>query len=515
MSKALKYTGIVIGIIIAIFIILAIILSQVLSPKTLIKQLDSYLVEKTGQHLVVKGKSGLSFFPWLGFNGHDITITSPKGFDKPLAQIGDLQVKVKLMPLLSGDVRIGRVVMKEATFNLITDKTGKTNWQGLANLSNNQKAKQSAQPKTKTKQAAKAAAPIALSIAKIDIQNANIISTNLKTKETSRIQRFNLETGGIDSFDNIAIKASLQSSSSKSKTVNHVNFSGTLHVNPETKTFKMDNFSLENQSYSGKRTGANINVTGHLNGDMSKQAITLNKMRISVANLVLSGKAKIAKFMSRPVYSINFASNKVSISKLSRTLTGRSGGSGSLKISANITTSGSTQRSIIKNMRGSGKFSVTGLSLGNKVNSYIDKGISSSKRGRGKVKRTSGAAKSISLWGSFTLKNGILYNPRLSTSLKNPKVYGGGRVNLLTQRINYTLQASTVLRLPPNHNIPIKFPIYVTGTLSNPQIKPDTGKIAGQIAAYFIKNILNNAIKGAIQGKTKGRVPISIPIFGR
>lgn len=513
MSKALKYTGIILGLVVAAFIVLGVILSHVLSPKLLVNQLDGYLFEKTGQHLSIKGSSGLSFFPWLGFDAQNITITSPKGFDTPLAEIGELQIKVKLLPLLKGNVNIGRVVVKKATFNLVTAASGQTNWGNLVQLGRNKTASHKALPE---KSNAKKAAPLALSIAKVNIEDANILSTNQKTKTSHRIEHLYLNTSGINKQNQIVISLKSLMSSSASKTINHIRFNGTLHANPSEKTFSIPDFAFENQPITGKQQGAKIKLTGNLLGDPSNQTITLNKMQLSIANLLLQGDFKASRLTTLPTYAINFTSNKAAISKLTQALTGRASGSGQIELRAKVTTAGKTTSDLIKKATGNGQFRLINLSLGDKMNRYISQGVASAKRGKMQTKPINSSTKSVNLWGPFSIKGGYFYNSQLSTSLKDPKISGSGKVNLLTQRINYTVQVSTVLHLPPNHAIPIQFPIYILGTLSNPKFQPDTGKIAGQIAQYFLKNVLKDTIKDALQGKQKGKgLPIKIPFFGK
>lgn len=507
MSKGLKYTGIVIGLIIAFLIIAAVLLTTLVTPKDVVGYADKYVYQKTGHHLTIKGKAGWSFFPWIGFDATHIELSNPPGFgDAPLATIGDLRIKVQLMPLFRGKVNIGTIVLDNSNFNLITNKQGQTNFQSLTALSASSNSTPSATATTSK------GAPMAISVASIQIHDANIINMNQQTNQTSKIQHFNLETGSFASLENVDIKSSLEMSSSQSNSVNKVRFTGTLNINPNAHTFTMNDFDLRDDIIRQGLPNLLLKVTAILNANMQTQVLTLNQLKASLANLVLTGSFTARNFLATPSFNLVLNSNSASVAELTRALTGKGGGSGQLKFSANLNTSGATQQALTKNLNGGGQFSLNNLALATRMNQYINDGIKRSNRGDNYQGDTT---KSVSIWSNYTVRGGIIYINSLTTSLKNPIITGGGSVNLMTQGLAITLNASTTISI--SHNaIPIHFPIYVGGTISNPTFTPDTNAIAGQIIAYFAKNLLQAPLKGVIGTVKSGgkALPFKIPFFG-
>ena len=75
----------------------------------------------------------LSVFPWLGIETGGVRLGNAEGFTAPsFAEIDQLGLKVKLMPLLSRQVEVDTLVVKGLRLNLEKDASGKTNWDDLA-----------------------------------------------------------------------------------------------------------------------------------------------------------------------------------------------------------------------------------------------------------------------------------------------------------------------------------------------------------------------------------------------
>lgn len=505
MSKLIKYPLIILGALIALFVVAAIIFTTLISPKDALKYADNSIYQKTGHHLTIKGKASWSFFPWLGFDATQLEISNSPGFQGPaLASIGEMQIRVKLIPLFSGKIQVGDVVVKNSNFNLITNKAGVNNWQNPAG--------NKAEPASDASDAVKAA-PIAISVASIDIQNANVNLSNQQAGSATRIQKFNLTTGEINGPRDIQIKSSLQLLSAQAAgTVNNISFNGVLHTDSVNQSFSIPNLNLQNRISRPKLSDLLVKLSGALQVNFKNQTAAINNLQISVANLILSGKFSAANIFATPAFNFNLVSNSASVAELSRAINGSAGASGSLKLNISGSTSGGSSTALIKNLNGSGQFNLDGLALATKMNQYINDGISRSKRGG---TYNGDNTKYVSISAPFSIRNGILYNSSLSTSLKSPRISGSGQVNLMSQAVSYRLNASMTLSID-KQQIPISFPIYVGGTISNLTFNPDTNAIAGQIVAYFAKSLLQNGIKNLLQGPQGGgsKIPIKIPFFG-
>lgn len=83
----------------------------------------------TGRDLTIAGKVSVSAFPSLGVEVSNVALSNPAGFStKDLVRLGALDVKLKLMPLLSGRVEVGSFVLIDPVITLEVDRKGKANW---------------------------------------------------------------------------------------------------------------------------------------------------------------------------------------------------------------------------------------------------------------------------------------------------------------------------------------------------------------------------------------------------
>lgn len=81
----------------------------------------------------IDGPVELSFFPWLGLAIEDVTIANVAGFDGDFSTIGRLAVKVRLLPLLDGDIDADVIEAEDVAVSLVRGNDGeRNNWDNLA-----------------------------------------------------------------------------------------------------------------------------------------------------------------------------------------------------------------------------------------------------------------------------------------------------------------------------------------------------------------------------------------------
>ena len=123
-----------IGIGVAALFIIAIIgtfaLPYIVPPETIKRQISAAIKDKTGRDVTFKGKIAYRFFPSFGIDLNNIIIHNPDEIKGPnFLQLGRLQADLKILPLLSKRVEIGRVVMHRPEVALIKDSRGRVNYE--------------------------------------------------------------------------------------------------------------------------------------------------------------------------------------------------------------------------------------------------------------------------------------------------------------------------------------------------------------------------------------------------
>jgi AsmA protein len=114
-----------------VFLLLAAIVAiPFLIPASQYKaQIEASASQAVGREFKINGPIRFAFWPTLGVTADDVTIANARGGKAPFfASIGELDIGVKPMPLLSGDIQIERLVLRKPALALEEDAGGKPNW---------------------------------------------------------------------------------------------------------------------------------------------------------------------------------------------------------------------------------------------------------------------------------------------------------------------------------------------------------------------------------------------------
>jgi len=85
-----------------------------------------------GRPLILGGEIKLSLFPWVGVSLADVRLENPPGFrEKNFLTVKAFDVRVKLLPLLSKNIQVKRLVLENPHIFLEKLKNGRENWEGF------------------------------------------------------------------------------------------------------------------------------------------------------------------------------------------------------------------------------------------------------------------------------------------------------------------------------------------------------------------------------------------------
>ena len=84
---------------------------------------------ETGRDLVIRGDAGLTLYPNVGVRLGDVSLSAPPGMGgPPTVTMKQLDVAVKLMPLLQQRVEVKQLVLTRPVFDLRVDRNGRASW---------------------------------------------------------------------------------------------------------------------------------------------------------------------------------------------------------------------------------------------------------------------------------------------------------------------------------------------------------------------------------------------------
>ncbi len=201
MKKLVKWILRITIALVLLVVIAAFVLPLVIDPNDYKDTIANKVKDQIGREIHLDGQIEWKVFPWLALTLNDVKLDNEKGFKgKSLAEIQKLTARVKIMPLLSKNIEIGRVALDGAQINLQITKKGNSNWQSILTNLNNGGSDDSTSSGGSSGQ---------LNIAGIDLKNINLNYTDLQTNTKAVVTQFNLATGEINKTSPVKLDASL------------------------------------------------------------------------------------------------------------------------------------------------------------------------------------------------------------------------------------------------------------------------------------------------------------------
>ncbi|EGB15974.1 AsmA family protein [Pseudodesulfovibrio mercurii] len=196
MNKTLKISLIVVGALAALFVTACIVLVLVVDPNDYKVQISQAVKDRTGRELKFEGDIGFNFFPWLGLKVGPMALGNAPGFaPDEMVRINRAEASIRLLPLLSGDVAVGTVVLDGLTLNLARNKQGATNWDDLAK--GGEAGKAEAETATGSESPAESGSAPSLSVEGVEITGANIVYDDRQAGTRTTVNDLSLIIGAV------------------------------------------------------------------------------------------------------------------------------------------------------------------------------------------------------------------------------------------------------------------------------------------------------------------------------
>lgn len=248
-TKMLRTLKIIWIVVIATILIAAggvIFLAATIDQET-IKTKAALMCDETGRALKINGNISWNLWSPLAIKIENILLGNGKNWsDGYLAQIKELRVKAKLLPLLHGRIEIDSLAILGLDLQLLKNKSGKNNWQDLMLVFSDQSPSVTSTEKSTSK------------TPKLSINNIEITKSSLSWQDQKLGKKINLS--------NMDLRCQIVGSNNKLVTCPHFSFNfyqgqvaGSARVNPG-------------------------NQPSQLNLDLTIKNICLQKLLIDLAN---------------------------------------------------------------------------------------------------------------------------------------------------------------------------------------------------------------------------------------
>lgn len=285
MNKPLKITLIVVGAVVALTIAALAAAVLMFDPNSFRGKLSAEVKDRYHRDLEV-GDIKLSVFPWLSVKISNVKVSNGEGFGKdPFAQIGELNLGVRLLPLLQEHkVEATAIGLSDLSLNLEKNAKGESNWADFIKADD----KNDEEEKDKDKNSSIELKNV--NISGVDLKNVTLHYSDDASGKRYAIDHLNFKTGELQAGKPFDIESSLSLSSKSPEALIDLKLASTVLPNFEAKTYSLQNLKLTADLSGGAVPGGkqSVQLTGNTFFDQGKGTLLLSKAELQVAGITLN-----------------------------------------------------------------------------------------------------------------------------------------------------------------------------------------------------------------------------------
>ncbi|MDF3054923.1 MAG: asmA, partial [Gammaproteobacteria bacterium] len=302
MRKFFKLITYLIIILILLAVVAGVLVATLVDPNKFKEKISQRVVQETGRTLAINGNIEHSFFPWLGLKVHDVTLGNAPGFSpkEPFLNVGEMDVEVKLLPLLGGAVEIGKIVLKDASLNLAKNAAGQTNWDDL--LSKKKKEVVKSEPTEESSPRAKFFKT--LSVAGIEVVDANVSWVDQKNNQTIKLTKVSVVSEDIVSGKKFPLTIKFNIAGLPDHLSGEYELNADITLDTQNNLYTLDDFKFNvtmpaENSYEIKGSANKITL------DLPDQTLDVVDFKASGNALEMEADLHVEQLVEAPVYTGN------------------------------------------------------------------------------------------------------------------------------------------------------------------------------------------------------------------
>ncbi|KPJ67695.1 MAG: hypothetical protein AMJ43_03405 [Coxiella sp. DG_40] len=302
MKKSLKIIGTILAVLIILFVLSIVALVTLVNPNQYKGKISEVVYQQTGRELTIAGDISWSFFPWIGIEVNDVTLSNAPQFkDRVFAKVGKAGIGVRLLPLIYGHVEAGKLLLRDLSLHLIKNKQGLTNWQDLVD-----KAKAKPEKVTHTPSTPISKRITLVSISDVDVKNANVFWNNEQIGQTVKIQNFRLRGKGITLQRAFNLSSSFDFQTTKPDYSGSLDLSSKVIFNPNKDYYGLQNLRLTSYIKTPEmKDKVAIKCTADTILNLEAQTFTAKNLSAQIANLNINGDIEGNKILKAPLFTGN------------------------------------------------------------------------------------------------------------------------------------------------------------------------------------------------------------------
>ena len=264
--------------------------------------IESIVLEQTGRELQINGAVTANLFPWFGLSLTDVLMANAEEFsDTEFATVSSGELQLYVLPLLTGDIKLKKVVLRGLSLNLQRDADGKTNWDDLMATT----AVVETKSDDNVVQEIEAGAPLiaALSAGDVQIVDSKVAYTDERDASFLAVNELNVNTGTVVLSEPFAFEANFDFiTSAASGLTSVVTSSGEIAVDLVNNIYALRDLKLSTVSSGAALPLESLpfSSNGELVADLNNQTIDIKVTDGLLSGVSLSGEIHATDLQDKP-----------------------------------------------------------------------------------------------------------------------------------------------------------------------------------------------------------------------
>jgi len=276
--NAIKYVLYAAGGLVALVLVAVIGVVIVVDGAFLKARLEQAMQERD-RTLAIEGQPKLALFPVFRLSLGKTSLSESKS-DKAFVSLDSMELAVKVMPLLSGEVAVDVLAVSGLRANIIRAKDGRFNFDDLAGRQKDESAEKKAPPKIR--------------IAELKIERSQIAYTDLASGQTLAIGDLNLKTGRLE--DDTATPLSLTASitGKRPEVALKARMEASARMNLARQAFAFTKLDAKLSGNAATLRGFDLHLTGDIAADVRRQEYTVDTLGLQAKGTLDSDALVVA-----------------------------------------------------------------------------------------------------------------------------------------------------------------------------------------------------------------------------
>jgi AsmA protein len=285
-----KFLKIIIGLGVAVLglvLVLVVALPLIVDPNDYKDEIAAAVETHTGRNLTIEGDIGLSVFPWLGLDIGSTQLSNAAGFgEQPMATVENVQVRVKLLPLLKKQLQMDTVKLAGLQLYLGRNAAGKTNWEDL------QGETPAASDEPKSQEPEGDISPLAgLAIGGVEVTGAQIVWDDRSVPARYEINDLSLTTGAITPGQPVDLDLNFRVAATEPAIQGAFELQGIIGLSDSLQQIRFDDAGLSLDLQGDTLPGGQLELVmaSSIAVDLEQQTLEIPALELETLGLKISG----------------------------------------------------------------------------------------------------------------------------------------------------------------------------------------------------------------------------------